>query len=170
MAYVFYKRERGKGSMIEFKFESLEKEIINLLSERDHMVFATCLDNRVTARNVSIINDGLKILFQTDKEFLKCQQIKENPNVALCYGNIQIEGRAQIAGHPLEHEFFKDKYQKYHTASFRNYSHLEDEVVIEVEPTFITLWKYDSDNNPLREYLMIEEKKAYREYYKKSKE
>ena len=48
--------------------------------------------------------------------------------------------------------------------SFR-LTNTEDEVVIQVEPTLITLWKYDSDNKPLREYLMIEEEKAYREYY-----
>ncbi|SRR5690554_4140412 len=151
--------------MKEINYKNLKEEIIGILSKMEHMVLATCSDNRVTARNVSVINDGLKILFQTDKEFLKCQQIKENPNVAFCHGNVQIEGRAKITSHPYDHQFFKEKYQKYQADSFRNYSYIEDEVVIQVEPTLITLWKYDSDNKPLREYLMIEEEKAYREYY-----
>lgn len=153
--------------MKKIDFEVLQKEIIDFLNGMDHMVLSTCSDNRVTARIVSVINVGLKILFQTDKDFLKYRQIKENSNVALCSGNVQIEGRAKIAGHPLEHHFFKENYPKRHAGSFRKYSHMRDEVVIEVEPSLITLWKYDNENKPLREYLMPDERKAYRDYYEK---
>jgi hypothetical protein len=45
---------------------------------------------------------------------------------------------------------------------------MKDEVVIEVEPTLIAFWKYDSENKPFREYLLPGEKKAYREHYKKT--
>lgn len=154
--------------MEEINFERLQKEIIDFLKANKHMVLATCADSHVTARTISIINNGLKIFFQTDRDFVKYQQIKQNYNVALSYGNIQIEGKAQITSHPLENCFFKENYQRYHEGSFQKYSHLKDEVIIEVEPTLITLWKYDTENKPFREYLMLEQKKAYREYYKKT--
>ena len=154
--------------MEEINFERLQKEIIDFLKANKHMVLATCADSHVTARTISIINNGLKIFFQTDRDFVKYQQIKENNNVALSYGNIQIEGKAKITCHPLENSFFKENYQRDHEGSFRKYSHLKDEVIIEIDPTLITCWKYDTQNKPFREYLMLGPKKAWREYYGKS--
>lgn len=151
--------------MEEIDFESLQKETVEFLQDNKFMILATCADHRVTARTVSIINDGLRIYFQTDRNFLKCRQIEENNLVALSTGNIQIEGKAQITGHSLENSFFKENYPKSHEGSFRQYSHLRDEVVVEIEPILVTFWKYDSAQRPFREYLMVEEKKAYREYY-----
>jgi uncharacterized pyridoxamine 5'-phosphate oxidase family protein len=151
--------------MEEIDFESLQQEAVEFLQANKFMILATCADHRVTARTVSIINDGLRIYFQTDRNFLKCRQIEENNPVALATGNIQIEGKAQITCHPLENIFFRENYQKSHEGSFRKYSHLKDEVIIEIEPTLVTFWKYDSEQRPFREYLMVEEKKAYREYY-----
>lgn len=75
-------------------YSKVEKEVIDFITRNNKMVLATCSKNRVTARTVSIINQGLKIYFQTDIEFLKYRQIKENSNVALCQGNVQIEGQA----------------------------------------------------------------------------
>lgn len=153
--------------MEEINFERLREEAIDFLQANKHMVLATCADNRVTARTVSIINDGLKIFFQTDRDSVKYQQIEQNNNVALAYGNIQIEGKAQITCHPLENSYFTENYQRHHESAFRNYSHLKEEVIIEIEPTLITFWKYDTENEnkPFRDYLMLEKKKAYREYY-----
>ena len=143
-------------------------ETIDYLQANRKMVLATCADSHVTARTVSTINDGLKIFFQADRDSVKCRQIQQNSNVALASGNIQIEGKARITCHPLENSFFGENYQRHHESAFRRYSQLKDEVIIEVEPTLITFWKYDSENKPFREYLLPGEKKAYREYYKKT--
>jgi len=48
------------------------------------------------------------------------------------------------------------------------YSHLEDEVVIEVEPTLVTFWKYNSEHKPFRGFLDVKRQQAYREYYRKA--
>ncbi len=40
---------------------------------------------------MSIIIDGGKFYFQTDKDFRKYEQIKGNPHVALCIDNLSIE-------------------------------------------------------------------------------
>jgi general stress protein 26 len=154
--------------MEEINFERLRQETIDYLQANRKMVLATCADSHVTARTVSTINDGLKIFFQADRDYVKCRQIQQNSNVALACGNIQIEGKARITCHPLENSFFTENYQRYHESAFRKYSHMKDEVVIEVEPTLIAFWKYDSENKPFREYLLPGEKKAYREHYKKT--
>jgi general stress protein 26 len=48
-------------------------------------------------RNVSCLFYNDKIYFKTDKDFRKTKQLYENPNVALCYGGIQVEGTAKTA-------------------------------------------------------------------------
>jgi general stress protein 26 len=156
------------NEMEEINLEGLRQEVIDFLQTNRKMVLATCAGGRVTARTVSTINDGLKIFFQADRDSVKCRQIQQNSNVALACGNIQIEGKARITCHPLENSFFRENYRRHHESAFRRYSQIKDEVIIEVEPTLITFWKYDSEQKPFREYLLPGEKKAYREYYKKA--
>jgi uncharacterized pyridoxamine 5'-phosphate oxidase family protein len=148
-------------------YSQLKEELITFLSKNKTLVLASCADNRVTARTMSIIHDGIVIYFQTDKEFLKYQQIEKNPNVALCAGNVQIEGRATIMGHPLGNFSFQENFRIHHQSSFMKYSHLKDEVIIEVEPRLITFWKYTDEQVPYRDFLNIPQEKAYREYYRK---
>lgn len=150
-------------------YSKVEKEVIDFITRNNKMVLATCSENRVTARTVSIINQGLKIYFQTDIEFLKYRQIKENSNVALCQGNVQIEGQAKITCHPFENPYFIENYQNRHKTAFEKYSHLKDNVIIEIEPNLITFWKYtEADRKPYRDFLNVKEQKAYREYYQKA--
>ncbi|MGE5605524.1 MAG: pyridoxamine 5'-phosphate oxidase family protein [Bacteroidota bacterium] len=149
-------------------YSQLEKEAISFISVNKKMVLATCSENRVTARTISIINDGLLIYFQTDQDFIKYRQIKANPNVALSIGNMQLEGVATPIGHPLENSFFIDNYRKHHQSAFRLYSHLKDNVIIEVKPRLITFWKYDQDHKPYRDFLNITQQIAYREKYFKA--
>lgn len=151
---------------MEINYNLLEKEIFDLLGDKKIMVLATCSENRVTARNMSCLILNRKIYFQTDKTFLKYNQILKNPNVALCIDNIQIEGIAKIKKHPFneENKEFTEMYKKHYKGSYDLYSHMNNEVVIEVEPTLITLWKYEN-GRPFRDFLDIVKKKAYREYY-----
>ena len=147
-------------------YNQLEEEIFETLKSKAVFVVATCDNNRVTARNLSCVIKDKKIYFQTDKTFIKYQQIINNPKVALCINNIQIEGIAAPIGHPLENKnnWFKTLYSENYPQSFENYSKMENEVIIEVIPSLITLWKY-INNKPLRDYLDIINKKAQREYY-----
>lgn len=152
--------------MAEISYDILKEEAIHFLDAQNYLVLATSSNNRVTVRTISCINKGLIIYFQTDKNFLKVKQIKENPNVALCGANVQIEGIAKIRNHPhdtLNAEFI-ELFKKKHVLAFNTYAHLKNQIVIEVEPKFITFWKY-IDNKPLRDYLYVEKTKAEREYY-----
>lgn len=151
---------------MEINVGSLEKEIFSILGDKKIMVLATYCENKVTARNMSCIIINRKIYFQTDKTFLKYKQILKNPNVALCLDNVQIEGIAKIKKHPFDEEnkefigIFKENYN----SSYNNYSHMENEVVVEIEPTFITLWKYENAQ-PFRDFFDIKGNKAYRKIY-----
>ncbi len=145
----------------------LEEDAINFINANNKMVLATCSENRVTARTMSIINNGLVIYFQTDQDFIKYQQIKINPNVALSTGNMQLEGVATSTCHPLENPFFVENYQKHHPSAFRLYSHLKNNIIIEVKPQLITFWKYDQNHKPYREFLNVPQQLAYRERYLK---
>ena len=147
-------------------YNKLEKETFDNLDKKKHIVLATCLNDEPTARTVSYIILDNKIYFQTDIKFDKCMQIEENNNVALCLDNYQIEGTAKILEHPLneKNERFLNKFKQVHENSFKEYSTLEDEVVIEINPIFIKIWKY-IDNRPYIEYLNIIDKVATRELY-----
>lgn len=130
------------------------------------MVLATSEQDRVTARLVSCVICNEHIYFQTDKKFIKYSQILANPNVALCFENVQIEGVATVIGHPLDsgNHFFAEAYQNHFKESFHSYSSLVDEVLVEIKPTLITVWSYDN-NRPFREFFDSQNKKYFVEYY-----
>ncbi len=130
------------------------------------MCLATSKNNIVSARSMSIIIFDQKFYFQTDINFNKYDQIKENPNVALSYKNIQIEGICKEIGHPLlkTNSFFANLYEQYYNTSFTKYSSLNNERLFEITPYKITVWGYD-DGKPYREFYMFSEKSYHKKYY-----
>ena len=151
----------------ELEYAELEQEVLGLIDRNRTMVLATCADARVTARMMSIIHDGLTVYFQTGEDSTKYQQMAANAQVALCIGNMQIEGRIMLLGHTLapENRFFAEPYQRLHRGSYDAYSALPISRVVEVRPTLVTLWKYGADGKPFRDFLNIAERKAYRDMY-----
>lgn len=145
---------------MEISYEALEQEILGKLGESAIMVLATSAGGRVTVRSMSCIFNGLKIAFQTSSASTKISHIRENPRVALCMGNIQIEGIATVLGHPYDIPWFREQYARLHPGSFEAYSWLADECVVEVEPILITLWK-SGDGKPAIERLNVAERKAF---------
>lgn len=145
-------------------YETLKKEFFHHLEQEGSLVLATASDQHVTARMISHIILDEAIYFQTDQTFEKVKQIKINPNVALCVGNIQIEGTAILLGHPFTCPPFLEKFSRVHTDSKEQYSKMKDEVVIKVDPKKVVFWKYE-DGKPLRDFLNLETQTAYRKYY-----
>jgi general stress protein 26 len=152
--------------MEKVNYKQLKNQIIDILKNKKTAVLATCDDNNISARSLSLVNNDLIIYFQTDKKFNKCQQIKNNPNVAIAADNVQIEGIAQIIGHPYDdnNKKFLELFKKKHYMSYRLYSKLNDEVVIKIDSKKITLWQNNS-GKLFRYYLYPEQKKAIREHY-----
>ncbi len=154
---------------MDLNYNVIKEEVFNQLGNSKVMVLATSFEDRVTARNMSCVIMNYKIYFQTDIEFLKAQQMIKNQNVALCVDNIQMEGIAKIIGNSGTAPEFCEVYQRYFRTSYDTYTHLRNEVIIEVEPTIITLWKYADGHKPYRDFLDCMHNKAYREMYDISK-
>jgi len=86
----------------ELDYAQVKNEIIEHLNDTNHLVLATSSNDRVTARTVDFANDGLTLFFMTWEYNKKVRQIKENPQVAMCINEIQIEGKAEILGKPTK--------------------------------------------------------------------
>lgn len=145
-------------------YEKKLNEIFRIIGRAKKMVLSTSCDNRVTSRTMSFVIFDNKFYCQTDKNFLKYQQIQSNPNVALCVDNIQIEGIAKNIGKPLENEKFINIFKKHYRASYEIYSFLENEILLEIEPTFIKVWVY-KDLIPIREFYNLQTKEIKQEMY-----
>ena len=149
-------------------FEKLKQEIIELLHQKKSLVLATASKNRVTARSVSCVYEGLKIFFFTYKASTKLTQISENPKVAFSGQNISIEGIAKITGSTLDEQnkLFLEKYKEIHPNLLKKYSNSEEDQVIEVNPTLISLFKHE-DGVPKIFYLDVEKQTAYSKIFVK---
>ena len=124
--------------------EIFTEEIIRALETEETLTLATCAGNRVTIRPMSHICQGLAVYFQTDRNSLKMQQIKENPNVALCVGTYELEGTAAFAGKPLDAEntFFAQLYKIKFPHAYALYSALDEEILVKVTLTRARQWRY----------------------------
>ncbi len=107
------------------------------------MVLSTCADNRVTSRAMSVVVIDGKFYCQTDERYLKCRQIKANPNVSLFFKDYSIEGSARISGRPTDSELFVTAMKKHFKLAYMRYSALETECVIEITPKLVSHWKYE---------------------------
>ena len=149
----------------ELKFEERKEEKVRFLGQNEFAVLATSLNNRVTARTVTIVSEGLTIVFYTLTSCKKFAQIKANSKVALCLDNASIEGIAEILGSPHKEEnkrlleIFNKKYGEDWFDWFdSNYPELS--VFVKVTPTLIKSYVH-KDNTPALEYLDLHNKRAY---------
>ena len=145
-------------------YERKLSELFRTIGKVRKMVLSTSFNNRVTSRMMSFVIFDNKFYCQTDKTFLKYQQIKSNPKVALCIDNIQIEGIAKNIGKPLENKKFISLFKQYYKTSYEIYSFLENEILLEIEPIFIRVWIY-KDFIPVREFYNLKTKDLREELY-----
>ena len=119
-------------------------DVIKTLEREKTIILATCADYRVTTRAMSHVNEGLTVYFQTGKDYLKCHQIRSNPNVAINVGGYDMEGKATLLGHPLnkENEFFIKLFEAKHTQYANVWSKKPEELVVKVEINLVRQWRY----------------------------
>ena len=67
----------------ELKFDEVKEEKAKLLEKNEYAVLASSLSDRVTARTVTYVSEGLTIIFYTLTSLKKFAQIKANSKVAL---------------------------------------------------------------------------------------
>ena len=145
------------------KYQQKYTEIFQQIGDAK-LVLATSLNNKVSARTMSFVILEGSLYFQTDKGMRKYQDIKGNPNVALCFSNIQLEGICEEIGRPIEHEDFCRLFQQHFPSSFEAYSQLPNERLFVVRPTFIQRWSY-INGSPMIERLYLHEKQYHEEVY-----
>ena len=124
------------------------------------MVLSTYAENRVTSRPISVVVIDGKFYCQTGADYLKYQQITQNPKAALCVKNFSIEGTCRDLGKPLDsaNSAFASAYKKHFLLAYKSYSH------IEITPTLIYSWSYEL-TKPYMEYWDFENR-SYRKEYK----
>lgn len=148
--------------MRETSYTELLNEVIELLGNTQEIVVATSYKDRVTARMVYCICDGVNIYLITSKAYTKYKQIKKNKNIALSANNIQIEGIAEILGHPLdkENEHFKVicEQDRDYIEHYKKYTKYKNSILIKVNPILITLYQ----GRGTYKYLNLQEKKGYK--------
>jgi hypothetical protein len=132
------------------------------LGEAKEIVLSTSAQNRVTSRIVSCACIREEVLFLSWEHHAKCQQIKANPLVALCHKNLQIEGRAEILGNPLDSAYksYADTFRKIQPAIFDNFSKLPGMVLVRITLTVITAWTRDAQGYRIDHFDL--EKREYR--------
>ena len=132
----------------ELTFEQAVELMFQKLGDWKIMALATAVDQHVMVRNVSCLFYDGKIWFKTDKNFRKTQQLYQNPNVALCWSGVQVEGIARNVGLVTQQpdKRFEEGYKKYMWGSYNKYSHEDTEILIEVTPGFVEVWDTTEEN------------------------
>lgn len=128
-------------------YEALEQEIIQELRKHIVGVLATSEGDRVTARSMSPVYDGLKVSCFTSAFSRKARQIRANENVSIAVHNIQIDGVARLKGGTTEPQnaAFLHEYEEFQPDVYELYRQilLSPEIpteVIEVYPTRIAVF------------------------------
>lgn len=148
---------------MEIAYETLKQEIEETLDNNGVWVLSTSLHDVVTSRPMSVVHIGLDVYFQTNACYVKYEQMRENPHVALSCQNVSMEGMALDIGNwdVPENAQVMALYMAKHPGSFKAYGALDGQRVYKVVPTKIKLWKY-ADGRPFREVLYVAERRAER--------
>ena len=128
------------------------------LGESKIMALASSHNDYVMVRNVSCLFYDGKVWFKTDKNFRKTQQLFANPQAALCWSGVQIEGVARNCGLVVDepgHRFEK-LYEKHLWGSYNKYSHEDTEIIIEVSPKFVEVWDTSEENYAYQIFIDFE--------------
>ena len=131
-------------------------------NKNNDIVLATAYDRRVTARTITFANDGTILYFMSWEHNKKVNQIKQNSKVALCLKNLQIEGIADILGHPKEERNgeYLNLYSKKLSKRFaETFSNVKEMVLVRIKPIIVIRFK-QIDNRFHLQTLNLNEEKA----------
>ena len=129
-------------------FEQAKALFFEQLGDWKIMALASSVNDYCMVRNVSCLFYNDKIYFKTDKNFRKTKQLMQNPQVAMCYNGIQVEGIAKNCGLVVDEpgRVFEQGYKKHLWGSYNKYSHEDTEILIEVTPGFVEVWDTSDEN------------------------
>ena len=132
----------------DLTFDQAVELMFEKLGDWKIMALASSVNDYVMVRNVSCLFYDNKVYFKTDKNFRKTQQLYENPQVALCWSGVQIEGIAENKGLVVDEpdRRFEKLYKEHLWGSYNKYSHEDAEIIIEITPKFVEIWDTSEDN------------------------
>ncbi len=144
----------------DITYEQAVERMFEILGNSQIMALASSLNDHVTVRNMSCLFYDEKIYFKTDKNFRKTKQLFANPNVALCWSGVQVEGTVADKGLVAEEPGlrFAKGYEKYLSHSYNKYSHKETEILIEVTPVFVEIWDTSDDGYAFQLFIDFKNK------------
>ena len=142
-------------------YDKCIEEKSRFLGDNRHIVLATSLECRVTARTIDYVSAGLDIIFLSWSHHDKITQMKGNPKVALCRDNVQIEGVAEILGNPYDDENRKyaELYRGKLPVLFNVFAGIPGMIFVKVTPTLFKT--FISGKNRRIEYLDLSVNKAF---------
>ena len=149
------------------EFNEAVELMFKKLGDYKIMALASSVDDVVMVRNVSCLFYNQKIYFKTDKNFRKTQQLYANPNVAMCWNGVSLEGTAVNKGLVIDEEqrIFETLYKKFLWGSYNAYSHVDSEILIEVTPRFVEIWDTDDENFAFQTFIDFENQKVMIKHY-----
>lgn len=144
----------------EITYEQAVERMFEMLGSSQIMALASSKDDYVMVRNVSCLFYDGKIWFKTDKNFRKTKQLLANPNVAMCWSGIQVEGLAVNKGLVAEEpgQVFAKGYKKYLWQSYNKYSHEDTEILIEVSPKYVEVWDTSDEGYAFQLFIDFEKR------------
>lgn len=150
-------------------YEQAVELMFQKLGDWKIMALASSVNDYVMVRNVSCLFYDNKVYFKTDKNFRKTQQLYQNPQVALCWSGVQIEGIAENKGLVVDEpdRRFETLYKKHMWGSYNKYSHEDTEIIIEVSPKFVEIWDTSEDNYAFQIFIDFEKKSVEVKQYDK---
>lgn len=149
------------------EFNEAVELMFKKLGDYKIMALASSVDDVVMVRNVSCLFYNQKIYFKTDKNFRKTQQLYANPNVAMCWNGVSLEGIAVNKGLVIDEEqrTFETLYKKFLWGSYNAYSHVDNEILIEVTPRFVEIWDTDDENFAFQTFIDFENQQVMIKHY-----
>jgi general stress protein 26 len=146
----------------KLNYDETVKAKVKFLEAHNYMAIATSHNDKVTVRTVTYVSDAMNIYFLSCLHHTKCVQIEANPNVAACIDNIQIQGKAEILGKPLDerNKEYADIYRKKLPAIFEIFSKKPEIVMVKMVPEFFKTFVRDADCECLQ-HLDLKNKTAY---------
>ena len=153
----------------ELSFEDAVSLMFEKLGDWKIMALASSVNDYVMVRNVSCLFYDNKVYFKTDKNFRKTKQLYENPQVALCWSGVQIEGIAENKGLVVEEpdRKFEKLYKEHLWGSYNKYSHEDTEIIIEVTPKYVEVWDTSEDNYAFQIFIDFDAKSVEVKEYDK---
>ena len=144
----------------DITFETAVERMFEILGNSKIMALASSVNDYVMVRNVSCLFYDEKIYFKTDMNFRKTKQIMENPQVAMCFNGIQVEGIAKNKGLVVDEpgRRFEEGYKKYLWESYNKYSHTDTEILIEISPKYVEIWDTSEEGYAFQLFLDFDKK------------